>query len=378
MTLLILPLTGGFSVFNIKHISSYVALKQFSNVKGLLIYSSLWILIGGALLTLIAYFILPVFINDNQIGFYRIGLGIAFMTPIVVFTGAVLRGLKHVVLGRLPNFTLQPILFLGLIIWLYTVNTGQITLETIIDVHLISLAIAILLSLLLIFKYLPKELSNVQPNYEINKWFKSVLPLIFSTGLIIINSHIDIIMVGALASETEAGFYRTASRLATFVPFFLLAANSATAPYISSLHTEGKKAQLQNILTVVARLAFIATLPLLAILIIWPEFILTLLFGHAFAVASTALIILTLANFFNVAMGQVGQVMALTGHERLTAYTVLIAVIINIGLNYILVPQHGINGAAIATGVSIIIWNGLLAYWTVKKTGYVCHILGKR
>ena len=85
---------------------------------------------------------------------------------------------------------------------------------------------------------------------------------------------------------------------------------------------------------------------------------------------------MVIANFFSVLMGQVGQVMALTGHEKITAVAVFFSVIINIILNLILVPDYGMNGAAIATALSIVIWNGILAYWTVRKTGLHCTILG--
>jgi O-antigen/teichoic acid export membrane protein len=36
------------------------------------------------------------------------------------------------------------------------------------------------------------------------------------------------------------------------------------------------------------------------------------------------------------------------------------AIISNVGLNLFLIPQLGMTGAAIATAVTLVIWNGLL------------------
>ncbi len=378
ITLLALPFTGGFSLFNMKHTSSYMSEKAFNKIKGLMLFTLLWIAIDGSVLALIAYFGLGFFVEASHLPFYLTGLFIMFLTPFILQSGAFLRGFKHVVIGRVPEYIIQPILFVALIATHIILSDDPLTIAKTLELHLISVAITLIFSLLILFKYLPSGILNSKAKYDVLNWFKSALPLIFFIGMIVVNSHIDILMVGALASEQEAGFYRTASRLAGFIPFFLFATNNAVGPYIASLHSEGKSKQLQKILTMVARLTFFATLPLLFILLIVPNFTLSLLFGSQYGVAATALIILAIANFFNVAMGQVGQVMALTGHEKYTAYAVIISVLCNIGLNYVLVPQYGINGAAIATGASIIIWNALLTYWTQRKTGYVCHIFGKR
>ena len=179
-----------------------------------------------------------------------------------------------------------------------------------------------------------------------------------------------------MAGEEEAGYYRVSSRLAAFIPFFLMATNNVMAPRISALYSEGKTENLQKILTYVARGTMFVTFPLFVVVLLWPKEIINLFFGSEYVIAYISFIILVIANFFSVLMGQVGQVMALTGHEKITAVAVFFSVIINIILNLILVPDYGMNGATIATALSIVIWNGILAYWTVRKTGLHCTILG--
>ena len=67
----------------------------------------------------------------------------------------------------------------------------------------------------------------------------------------------------------------------------------------------------------------------------------------------------------------------MTWHIRrlpLNHYTVIgvaIAAVVATFLNLILVPQFGINGAALAQTVSFAIWNGLLAYFIYKRLDIV-------
>ena len=72
-----------------------------------------------------------------------------------------------------------------------------------------------------------------------------------------------------------------------------------------------------------------------------------------------ALIILALGILINSAFGPEGMTLEAFGNTKLVMVNSLIAVIINIGLGFLLVPKYGIVGAAIATAITLSI-NGLL------------------
>jgi len=66
-----------------------------------------------------------------------------------------------------------------------------------------------------------------------------------------------------------------------------------------------------------------------------------------------------LGNFFNW-----GLAMAKKGYH--ISANVLISAVVNLGLNFVLVPYWGILGAAVATLVSYIVWNSLKIYYSAK------------
>lgn len=376
MMLLALPIAGGFPVFMIRHLSPAYKQNNYTLFKGLGITSFLWILFGTSALAGILYFAIPYIVSQNSHA-YQAGLGLLILPPILVCIGSMLRSMKHVLWGRFPEFFIQPALFLALFFFvLYNDGAPQLGANNVLMGQSLTYGIALALSAVLLFSFLPKDAWKAAPTFAIKEWIKSALPLMLAVGLIVVNNNVDIVMVGVLAGEQEAGQYRVASRMAGFVLFFLLAANNAMGPTIAARHKNGQHNELQALLTTMARGIFILSIPVVLILCLWPETILEFLFGAPYAVGAMALIILTLANGCSAAMGQAGHVMSIAGKEKFSAYASLIAVIINIGLNAFLIPRFGIEGAAIGTGISIVLWNILLAHWTIHHTGYHTTILG--
>jgi O-antigen/teichoic acid export membrane protein len=90
-----------------------------------------------------------------------------------------------------------------------------------------------------------------------------------------------------------------------------------------------------------------------------------LIFGHEYAAAYVPLLILLVGQMVNSAAGLVGLLLNMTGHENETAIRMAVAAVISITLNLLLIPIWGIQGAATAEALSMIIWNILL--WRVVR-----------
>jgi O-antigen/teichoic acid export membrane protein len=60
----------------------------------------------------------------------------------------------------------------------------------------------------------------------------------------------------------------------------------------------------------------------------------------------------------------------MTGHERYTTISVSASALLNVIGNALLIPLWGINGAAIATTISMIFFNLTKAHWAYKKLGF--------
>ncbi|MDQ3564372.1 MAG: polysaccharide biosynthesis C-terminal domain-containing protein [Pseudomonadota bacterium] len=93
-----------------------------------------------------------------------------------------------------------------------------------------------------------------------------------------------------------------------------------------------------------ARVVLLVSLPVALSMIIFGRWILLTVFGLEFVSGATALAILSAAQIVNAAMGSVGLLLIMTGHERDTATGVGIAAAVNVTLNVLLIPVWGLKG----------------------------------
>ncbi len=205
---------------------------------------------------------------------------------------------------------------------------------------------------------------------------RAALPFMWLGMLYLVNNRTDLIMLGTFRGAHDAGIYAIASRAGELVIFFLMAANMVLSPRIARLYHEGEHALLQRLLSAAVRRVFILSLPLAILFIVVAHPLLRYLYGSAYAEGAIALQILAGAQLFSVLSGPTGNILSMTGHERLAARGVALSAGLNIALNSVLIPLYGVEGAAFATGTSLIAWNILLWYWTRRRLNLRPSIFG--
>jgi O-antigen/teichoic acid export membrane protein len=167
---------------------------------------------------------------------------------------------------------------------------------------------------------------------------------------------LDILLVGALRSAREAAVYAAASRLVVFGTFLLLAVSRPLAPQFSRLLARRE-------IDVAGALYHIATW--WGMIVAWPIFItwaifatpLMTLFGSGYSSGSTALVILSLAYLFDFATGNMNILLLMSGKSSWNLANSALALAFNVGLNLLLIPRMGIEGAAVAWAASIAVYN---------------------
>lgn len=198
--------------------------------------------------------------------------------------------------------------------------------------------------------------------------FKASFPIMITGSIMLIMSWMDIIMLGILKTEVDVGIYSIALKLATLTSIALIAVNSIVAPKISQMYSENDFYNLEKTIHQSTKMIFMISLPILIIYFSFPHYIMGV-FGESFKIGAMALIILSVGQFFNALSGPVGQVLNMTDKEYILRNTAIIAALINLILNYVLIPEYGMNGAAISTAISGIIWNLLCVIYIYNKMG---------
>jgi O-antigen/teichoic acid export membrane protein len=183
---------------------------------------------------------------------------------------------------------------------------------------------------------------------------------VFQIGII----WLDSLLIGALGSTRQAGIYAATTRWLIVGTFAGQAITMAFGPQISFVLARadvGRAGKLYQTATVwlmaLAFPAYITTMVFAPLLLG--------VFGRGFGSGATSLIILGAANLFAAACGPVDVVLLMAGRSGLSLVNNGIALSANVGLNLLLIPRYGINGAAIAWAASLFITNAfpLVQVW---------------
>jgi O-antigen/teichoic acid export membrane protein len=169
---------------------------------------------------------------------------------------------------------------------------------------------------------------------------------------------------GIWASEEQIAQLAIAQRVAMLTSFILVAVNMVVAPRFAQKHKE-----LQNLAVLSVKLITLIAFPLLLIMLIFPDYILSF-FGQGFAGGAIYLQILAIGQFINVITGSVGYLLSMSGHEKDLRNTTLVSGVLVLVLCVVLVPLIGALGGAIATAIAVATQNLLAVFWVKKRLGF--------
>lgn len=206
------------------------------------------------------------------------------------------------------------------------------------------------------WKNLPTNFSESISNISTSGLLLTASPFMIASLLFFVKGWIDTILIGVFMDESSVGIYNIALKLTALLGITLSAVSAVSTPMYSEAYSSGDKQRLQSHVHQSSAIVFYTSFPLFLILILFSEQILGL-FGAEFRTGTNALVILAGGGLINAYFGAAGYFMQMTGSQVALQYITLATVITGLLLNIYLIPIYGIDGAAIATTIAILIWN---------------------
>jgi O-antigen/teichoic acid export membrane protein len=265
-----------------------------------------------------------------------------------------IRALKKTILSEMYRsmFRYLPV-FIFAIILLKTNNE-----ELLVEVYLLGFLLLSLfssISVYILFKKIDKP-NDKSESFTITEIFKTSSPMALSAIAYFIMQSIDIIILSIYEGFDQIAYYSVSVKLAMLTTLALMSVNIVIAPRIAEIYENQNMQKLQMLIRHSTRIIFLISICVLSVLFFFSEEILGL-FGQGYVIANNALFFLLAAQFFNAVSGPGAIYLNMTGRQKTLNKILVSALIINILLNFYLIPIQGINGAAIATLASLIIWN---------------------
>jgi len=178
-------------------------------------------------------------------------------------------------------------------------------------------------------------------------------PLILSGIMIMIYMRIDQVMIGDMVGNAEVGVYSAAVRLAEAWYFIPMAVVGSVFPSIVEAKTISEELfyeRLQRLYNLMALMAYLVALPIT----LAGEWLITTFFGAEYSRAGFMLSVLVWAGLFvNLGVAR-SSFLTTMNWTRVHFMTVFLGCVVNVGLNYLLIPVYGGMGAVVAS---------CIAYW---------------
>ena len=198
---------------------------------------------------------------------------------------------------------------------------------------------------------------------------KISIPLMFAQSVQFIMAWTDKLMLGSMTTTVDVGVYHTAFKLSMFAAVALMSVNSIASPKFAEMFAKKDFLGLKKVVHQSTKMIFWSSFPLVIVFFMFPDFLLGL-FGEEFKVGVTAFIFLSCGRLISSFSGSVGNILQMTGNQNIYAIILMIGAILNVVLNLILIPLYGINGAAIASMSSLIVWNLSMVLVVKQKFGF--------
>ncbi len=216
-----------------------------------------------------------------------------------------------------------------------------------------------------IFKTLQKP-NKKSESFSMHEIFKTSSPMALSAIAYFIMQSIDIIILSIYEGFDQIAYYSVSVKLAMVTTLALMSVNIVIAPRIAEIYEKQNLQDMQQLIKHSTRIIFFISLFVLSILFLFSQEILSL-FGPDYIKANQALLFLLAAQFFNAVSGPGAIYLNMTGRQKTLNKILILGLIINISLNFYFIPVEGINGAAKATLVSLIIWNAITTLLVYSK-----------
>lgn len=201
------------------------------------------------------------------------------------------------------------------------------------------------------------------------------LPLFAAYLLSQLMSWMDILILGYFTNTKSVGLYSLAIPVAQIISNLFYSSHFLVIPLVAQLYSQNRFKEIKENYKTITKWLLTALAPISIILMLFPEEILTFLYGSSSNGSAFVLQVFSLGYFIFAIVGPCGAVLLSLGKSRYLLETAMIGVIISALLNIILIPILDVRGAAIASVFSLVAVH--MMYFFKLYYSYAIHAFDK-
>lgn len=169
-------------------------------------------------------------------------------------------------------------------------------------------------------------------------------------------THLDTVMLRFLTDDVTVGYYHAAVRIKSILVSIVTSLGAVLLPRASYYVEQGKMEEFRRITHKALNFVFVAALPMMVYFIFFAREGIFLLSGEEYAGSvlpmqwiMPTLLLIGLSNVLGI------QILVPLGRERVVLWSIVSGAVVDVVLNFVLIPLWGASGAAAATTVAELV-----------------------
>jgi O-antigen/teichoic acid export membrane protein len=367
----------GFDVGLLRFVPAYEADRAWPLLRGVIQYAQRRALLVSFFIIMLGIFVVGSWTEspDLQRTFF-VGLALVPILALVRIQCSAVRAFGAVVSALVPDRVIRDGALVGLLV-VATLGLGW-TLDApfVMGATVVSSVLGLVCAGYAMRRHRPRIVDDIFPAYDAATWRRAAIPLVILGATECLVNRTGVILLGWMGSTKDAGIYSLAFNIALVVMMPRVAMNTLFAPAISDLYARSDRESMQVLITRIASWTFCAGFCIAAALFVLADPLFAW-FGPGYETGAPALRILLFGQLMVASAGSQLYVMTMTGHERAAAVLLVCCASLNAVASAVLIDMFGLNGAAIGTAVSLVVWNLAMALYLWRRLSLLPGVLSR-
>jgi O-antigen/teichoic acid export membrane protein len=281
----------GFDVLLVREVANYQTRSQWGLLRGLLERANQFALLASVLLSLTVAGLawgLASRLEPQMLTALWVGLLVVPALVLMRLKRAIMQGLHRVVASQAPEMVIQPMAFAALMALAFAALDGYARPPAVVGLYGVATVVALLVAARQSNRALPAEMKRAAPAFASGPWTRSALTFCLSNGMHVLSASSGIILLGLIKGPEATGVFSVANMVALLIAVPLMAVNVPLTPAVAEHHASGNKPALQRLATKSARSAFLFSLPIALLCLVFGQLVLRI-FGAEFTAGYAAL-----------------------------------------------------------------------------------------
>jgi len=197
------------------------------------------------------------------------------------------------------------------------------------------------------------------------------MPLMILESLSLVLRLSDRYLIEAMLGVDELGQYSASYNLTSYLDLIVLAAmlQAIRPAYMQIWESKGPE-ETKRFLTRIFHLYVVVGIPFIAMFAVTTPYILSFLAGPKYALGTVIIPFVALSFWLEGAMNLLAAGLYIFKNTKVLMYTSLCATVLNLGLNFLLIPRFGISGAAAVTVFCYTVFLAVVTLFAFKHVSF--------